>query len=747
MPIQPVSGVIESDIINLNNSYLDSKIESVNGGPGGFFTTESELKAAYPNGSDRFFVVGGYSYWWKTNQWIKGDVFPTSGVGDGSVTNVKTDLAGMLIPTTYNFVAGKEPINNTTTSKTRAYTNTIFSVKAGDRIEMVPNSNYQFAIFDASNNTIRGWSISPLVFEKDMTLFLSAKKINETEFTETQAKDISNKIFITSDKTITNYDRFMEATSKQIKENNVISTFDKEYNDLLFNSQITNETILKQENVEIAAATYKDFFVYQGKEFEKQSKLYIVLKTGDLEENTNLSFLIRRRNDSSSGWVQTASAIFCGNGTYFASLDVGDSPDTSSCQILIDNRKNTTPLKIKQFYLSRDFLYADINIVTESTVACYVSSKNGNDTNDGKTKTTAVATFTKAQELGAKKIYAERGVYENQTIKYKNVNDIQITPYGVGDGIVLKNGTTYKADTKQGELYVITFSGNSRFKQVFTDKTLTPDIDNSNRPSFNAGVWQNHEDWTLDQKLKPVLSTGECNSTKGSFYWDGNKVYINPLDNSQTPKKFTIHNDVEEPLIIDSCQNVILEEVIVNYAYSSNLVITNCSNVTLKDCQSNYNMLKQGFKLDDTNANLYRCKATKACNDGFNMHGTGTTNFFECVGIHNYDDGISHHNKCVGIIDGGIWSNNSKAGIAPTYGAEVTIKNAFCHDNMYGIYALFDNPTFIPKIMISNTACYNNRIGLLVKNYEIVSFASKFINNTKEDTLLQEQGSIVEVGV
>lgn len=92
MTIKPVSGEIQAQPLNDNFSYLDSKVESVNGGPGGYFKTEVELKVAYPNGSDRFFVVSGYTYWWKNSQWIKGDVFVPQGIANGQVTRVKTDF-------------------------------------------------------------------------------------------------------------------------------------------------------------------------------------------------------------------------------------------------------------------------------------------------------------------------------------------------------------------------------------------------------------------------------------------------------------------------------------------------------------------------------------------------------------------------------------------------------------------------------------------------------------------------------
>lgn len=85
MPIQPVSGEIKAQPLNDNFSYLDSEISSVNMGPGGYFETVSQLNTAYPAGSDRFFIVGEYAYFWKNNSWVQGQVFQASVIPENGI--------------------------------------------------------------------------------------------------------------------------------------------------------------------------------------------------------------------------------------------------------------------------------------------------------------------------------------------------------------------------------------------------------------------------------------------------------------------------------------------------------------------------------------------------------------------------------------------------------------------------------------------------------------------------------------
>ena len=95
MPIQPVSGEIKAQPLNDNFSYLDSKVDQVNGGPRETFTSESALKSKYPNGLNSVMLVtdangaNGYLYTWNGTAWIKGPLYQAAGIADKSVTATK----------------------------------------------------------------------------------------------------------------------------------------------------------------------------------------------------------------------------------------------------------------------------------------------------------------------------------------------------------------------------------------------------------------------------------------------------------------------------------------------------------------------------------------------------------------------------------------------------------------------------------------------------------------------------------
>lgn len=57
--------------------------------------------------------------------------------------------------------------------------------------------------------------------------------------------------------------------------------------------------------------------------------------------------------------------------------------------------------------------------------------------------------------------------------------------------------------------------------------------------------------------------------------------------------------------------------------------------------------------------------------DGFNFHGYGNNDMWDCVANYCNDDGCSHHDDCTGIIHRGEFRFNGKAGVIPAFGAQV----------------------------------------------------------------------------
>lgn len=95
MPIQPVSGEIKAQPLNENFSFLDSKVDQVNGGPKETFTSVSALQSKYPSGSNSAMLVtdangsNGYLYTWNGTSWIKGVLYQSQGIPTNSITTEK----------------------------------------------------------------------------------------------------------------------------------------------------------------------------------------------------------------------------------------------------------------------------------------------------------------------------------------------------------------------------------------------------------------------------------------------------------------------------------------------------------------------------------------------------------------------------------------------------------------------------------------------------------------------------------
>lgn len=98
MAVKPVSGEIKAQPLNDNFSYLDSKVEQVNGGPKETFTSFQDLQSKYPNGSNSAMLVtdekgdNGYLYTWSGSNWVKGALYQPQGIANLAVDKEKIAL-------------------------------------------------------------------------------------------------------------------------------------------------------------------------------------------------------------------------------------------------------------------------------------------------------------------------------------------------------------------------------------------------------------------------------------------------------------------------------------------------------------------------------------------------------------------------------------------------------------------------------------------------------------------------------
>jgi hypothetical protein len=190
------------------------------------------------------------------------------------------------------------------------------------------------------------------------------------------------------------------------------------------------------------------------------------------------------------------------------------------------------------------------------------------------------------------------------------------------------------------------------------------------------------------------------------------------------------------PLTITDCANVYIENVWCINGSARGAYAEDCANLEMNGCQfSNCN--SGGLGLVNVNGIFRDCKAFDIGNgsvehaDGFNIHGYGNTQFINCVAHDCGDDGISHHDACTGLIDGGEFYNCGKGGVAsPTHGAKIDVQNVYSHDNAYGLYAHSDIAQAC-KGRLTNCLFKNNKkYDISLKNAVITGWSNIFI--TKE---------------
>ena len=157
--------------------------------------------------------------------------------------------------------------------------------------------------------------------------------------------------------------------------------------------------------------------------------------------------------------------------------------------------------------------------------------------------------------------------------------------------------------------------------------------------------------------------------------------------------------------------------------YGDTAKVRKCKNVHILNCDFSGSSNGNGLSLDESSGVIDYCNAHNVYNDGFNIHTSGCTVFNFCNAFNcTNGDGISHHEECTGIVNGGRYYNNGKAGIAtPTYGAKVDIYNVMCYSNQYGLQIvggehIEENDV---NITLSNSVIKNNDCGILIDKYHV----------------------------
>lgn len=392
-------------------------------------------------------------------------------------------------------------------------------------------------------------------------------------------------------------------------------------------------------------------------------------------------------------------------------------------------------------------LVSDAMKSLEYPVVRYVST-TGSDLNDGKTSATPFLSFQAAINVGANVIMAEAGIYAGQKVVVDGLASLEIKTlsktYSKTDLIrpqaVISNAVDVALayDSGSGLYHSAYVAGTTtNYYKVFVAKSLTVTRANLRSTSYNAILWEITGDMDADVKLVPVLTLAECQSTAGSFFYDGTYIYVHPTGDSVDGKMYKRMYHEEGSLVsISNVRKLCIEDLSVQFPAAQGLYLYRCNAATVRRVDSGYSAYSTGQELWQANANCYQCKSYKNCADGFAPVNDGDCNYYDCKGYYNYDDGLSHHYNCTGCIVGGEYHHNVKGGIAPAHGAEVDVYNIISHHNGYGAYVRADADTNVGKtVRHVGNVYYSNNEGMSVLNYHVLSFGCKYTDNTTPTAL------------
>lgn len=214
-----------------------------------------------------------------------------------------------------------------------------------------------------------------------------------------------------------------------------------------------------------------------------------------------------------------------------------------------------------------------------------------------------------------------------------------------------------------------------------------------------------------------------------------------PLDN--TPYITIRDTSANHGATFSNCANISVSDMAVigssrycfNFKNVQKLEVTRCKageNTFINEDGVTFSV----FYFNNVNGVIRDCEAYQSKLDGFNIHGYGNTQFINCVAHNCDDDGISHHDRATGMIIGGEYWGNGKAGIAsPTYGARVDVIGAYCHNNaQYGILAASNSTRARSAARISDCVLRNNLTADIKVDYcDVTAWGLKY--NTKQVTV------------
>ena len=678
-------------------NYVDALLMDIaKGGPKDLLLSRAELDIKYPDGIegtvlviDSAYTNGAHSFMWDSVnlEWIDLGVYQATGVANKSVTLSKLVLEGYL-PMSIVYSPGRE-----TGTDNRYVRADIPFLEKGATITALED-NIGFTVYykqvdGTYKNLHLGWIKTFEMPDNYSDVRIAARLEPLRVITPTEKDLFSSWIEIVTSETAVK----RKELSEKIKGLTKGYQLSYEFGDISVSGENVSTTERRIRNVEFVP-------VVAGTMIHNKDKQTLEVAVAYEDGNAFIS---------SNGWSSE---------DYTVTRDL-------NVRIMVRKKDNSvfTTAEIASYAdrieIKGAETFATVPDLFRSTVKAKYVSLAGNDTFDGNSIESAYKTLQKALDSGAETIFIERGIYRDQSAAKSNVHKLSILPIGDSADLIEFCGSDELGIwTAHNSIYRTAYSGNSRFTQVFVDKTLLPETTGT-RPSYNAVLWEGNNKET-DYKMKPVLTLAECESEVGTFHYDGTHVYVNPYDIGSRFNAVKTDNGLTL-----SGDNITLKDVVFDYYTNDPMNLDNIKNLNAQNCGAHHSSTRDGWSLDYTSGEFKMCGASKNRNDGFNLHFTGNTVFLDCEGTNNYDDGISHHENCTGVIIGGTWSGNAKGGIIPVDNAKVKVYNAVIENNQYGFYT--------DKASLSQGNLYKGNV-IAIKNNgdETLSINDAFVDNATE---------------
>ena len=399
-------------------------------------------------------------------------------------------------------------------------------------------------------------------------------------------------------------------------------------------------------------------------------------------------------DDPTIGTIGSISTVTAPNSAYYAKLST-----TKSLGHRAELYYNNGATSIQ--YMMDKLL--DIESRAIGTETCYVDCTNGSDSADG-SSTTPFKTLTKALNTGHRTIMATPGTY-NEMIYVKD-GSLSIKPWNKGLSYSLSVPFRPKIEILYGTklspvatgttgIYSAPYTAGSdtNIYNVFVSKSISPTTQGSYSTIYNAMLVGDSVD-TTNQKgnirnrlYTPVLTETEL-SQEGTFWYTPGTIKFHAWDNTLESSYYIPHEDSLSGVILQNLNELVLEDVRAIGFYDNCIYINNCNSATLQGCEFGICGKGMGLAVHNSNISINDCHAFGCAVDGFNYHDYGYSSMNDCTAYYCGDDGVSHHQGCTGLIDGGEYAYNESGGITPSFGAQIEVKNTYCHHNAMGVQEL-----------------------------------------------------------